>query len=107
MSGEKHASNLSIAAAMRSREGWKYRALKEHFSGRRVEFEFGLAGYVFDLAFLDEMLLVEFDGPDHLYPEQACVDAKKTAAATACGYAVVRRQVRSGEEIPVEAVRDL
>jgi len=91
------ANLLTPAEVLKRREAWKYAALREVLdaAGRKYEFEFPCAGYVFDLALLDVKVLVEFDGQYHGGQKQRKVDAKKTAAAEKKGYTVVRRVVES------------
>ena len=63
--GKKAAGNLlPLAEVLKRREAWKYVDLQEVLisSRRAFEFEYAVGGYVFDLALLDEKVLVEFDG---------------------------------------------
>lgn len=94
-SGLQHAKNLqSQAATLKQREAWKYTALKEALRGRRHEFEFKLGRFIFDLALLDEKVLVEFDGPYHQSVEQRALDARKDRVAKRHGFRLERRRVQ-------------
>lgn len=93
--GLKHANNLQDqATTLKTREAWKYAALKKALRGRRHEFEFKLGRFVFDLALLDERILIEFDGPHHQDARQLAVDARKDRLAKRHGFRIERRRVR-------------
>lgn len=103
--GREHAANLKVAAALKSRECWKYSALSDYLGDRAHEFEFELMGRVFDLALFDTKVLVEFDGPDHRSEETKKNDSKKEQLAKKWGWIVKRRTVRPSTAIdPVTLV---
>jgi very-short-patch-repair endonuclease len=96
LGGLQHPANLlSPAETLRRREAWKYDLLRGRLErdGRKFEFEFEVGGFVFDLALLDQRVLVEFDGAYHGGNAQREVDLAKDSAAKAHGYAIVRRTV--------------
>jgi len=95
---------MSVAEALKRREAWKYAALEKHLAGRRHEFEFELEGRVFDLALLDERVLVEFDGPEHRSDVGVSDDVEKDRVAEAAGYVVVRRSVVPSTVISPETI---
>ena len=100
---------LPVVETLKKRESWKYTALREALqkSGRVFEFEFELNGRIFDLALLDTMTLVEFDGPYHEWEEQRRDDAAKDTLARNAGFTVVRREVPSTVVIDPEVLGDL
>lgn len=106
-SGLKKTENLiSAAECLRRREAWKYTALKEYLKDRRYQFEFEIERFVFDLALLDEHILVEFDGSYH-GGKQLETDAKKDAAAEAAGFRIVRRTVEEAMVIAPSTIAGL
>jgi very-short-patch-repair endonuclease len=106
--GVAHRANLiKPAEALRRREAWKYAELELALVGRDYAFEFELEGRVFDLALLDEKVLVEFDGPDHSGEKQHLDDQQKERIAEAAGFIVVRRQVVPSTVIGVETLEGL
>lgn len=68
-------------------------ALEASLQGRDYEFEYGLGGYVFDLALKDTKVIVEFDGKAHNDPRQREIDAEKDVVAREAGFNIVRRCV--------------
>lgn len=106
-SGKRTKNLISVAETLKRREGWKYSALKEALGDRDFEFEFELKGRVFDLALLDEKILVEFDGPDHDMSVQAEDDADKDWVAEVAGFMVVRRSVIPSTVISPETIKGL
>lgn len=95
-SGLANSVYLRPADALRSREWWKYERVAAFLNGRDHQFEFELDDYVFDLALLDSMTLVEFDGPEHNTASQRAADEKKAKHAESLGWQVVRRPVARG-----------
>lgn len=93
--------------ALKLREDWKYARLRKALGERPHEFEYGLGGYVYDLALLDTHVLVEFDGPDHRSRAQRAVDRNKGRVARANGFTVVRRAVRPMAVIEPSALEGL
>ena len=90
-----HRGNLLCPAeTLKRREAWKYAALKEVLAGRRFEFEYEVEGFVFDLALLDTMVLVEFDGAYHR-GGQLETDVRKEEVAKGAGFMIVRREVEA------------
>jgi len=86
------------AASMRQREAWKNRRIADFLAGRGEEhvFEFPLRGFIFDLAFPQRKLLVEFDGPYHKGQKQLKADKRKDAVVRRAGWRVVRIETASG-----------
>jgi len=106
--GLEHSNNLlSQSEVLKRREGWKYAALERVLEGRDYEFEYGLGGYVFDLALLDVGVLVEFDGPYHEQGEQPDVDEVKDTVAERNGFVVVRRAVQPATVISPTTIQGL
>lgn len=91
------------AAALRSRESWKYVAVQNDLIKNHVrhQFEYSLPGSrnIFDLALFDSKLLVEFDGPDHKDISQIKRDRQRDATAAASGWFVIRISVNANEQI--------
>ncbi len=103
--GKAHAGNLMDArATLISREGWKYEALEATLGDRPHKFEYPLGIYVYDLALLDTMTIVEFDGPYHDEWSQLQRDYLRDKAAEAHGFTVVRIKVGVGVAIPADAL---
>jgi len=103
-------SNLiSIADTLKLREAWKYAALKEVLDrqGRSYEFEYPVEHWVFDLALLDEKVLVEFDGPYHRTERQTSLDDQKDEVGRAAGFVVIRRCVQSASIIHPNTIEGL
>ena len=101
--------NKAAAATLRSREAWKYVALKDKLlsANRDFEFEYRINDCIFDLALLDVMVIVEFDGPDHQLPSQMKRDREKETVAKAAGFIVVRRPVQRMSVIDPETIDGL
>ena len=102
--GLEHKDNLSVSAAMKSREAWKYVELEKLLLDVPHEFECEIGNYIFDLVLPCARVAVEFDGPDHRIEKQKLEDAKKTQTAEALGYTVVRRAVKRAAVIPSETL---
>lgn len=106
--GLEHQGNLlSEAEVLKSREAWKYAALRQHLDGRPHEFEFELGPYVYDLVLFDTKVIVEFDGRYHEGSQQRGVDADKDAVARAAGYTILRRVVRPSVVIDPSTIENL
>lgn len=105
--GLAQKENLSVAAAMKSREAWKYELLKPLLEGRDFEFECEIGGYIFDLVLRDKKVAIEFDGPDHRGGKQLVLDEKKDKVAKDAGFIVVRREVLSAMVISPETLEGL
>lgn len=104
--GLQHMGNLcDVSDTLKKREGWKYDQirLKLQNEGRVFEFEYRIGRWVFDLALLDAMVLVEFDGPSHA-GKQADLDQMKSVDGRSAGFAVIRRKVAAAERIPLRAI---
>lgn len=95
---------LTIEELLKKREAWKYEPLKEALSDEPHEFECRIGDRIFDLVLTKKMIVVEFDGPDHLDAKQTLIDAKKDRLAASHGYRVVRRQVGRSCVIPPETL---
>lgn len=112
--GLAHVNNLlgvtALAAALRSREGWKYQPLVHVLTqlGVAYTFEFPLDPFIYDLALHESKTLVEFDGPDHTYSTEAqTTDAEKDRHAQALGWSLVRVPVDPATVIPPSSIRHL
>lgn len=100
----------TIAAALRSREGWKYQPLIQVLTQLGVPhtFEFPLDPFIYDLALHESKTLVEFDGPDHTYDTNAqAIDAEKDRHAQALGWTLIRVSVDPSAVIPPSSIRHL
>ena len=100
----------TIAASLRSREGWKYQGMVTVLTHLGVShtFEFPLDPYVYDLALHDTKTLVEFDGPGHLSDtEVQALDALKTQHAHQLGWKLERIAVEPAAPIPPSKIRHL
>jgi len=88
----------TIAAALLSREKWKYQRLEDYLSGKEEPhtFEFPLGRHIFDLALLDQKLLIEFDEQYHSGKKQKAADARKDRYAEKRGWHVVRVEATRG-----------
>ena len=95
------------AAALRSREGWKYKSIRKLLEnyGLPYVFEMPLNRYIFDLALPSLQLLVEFDGKYHACAAQAREDEEKGLVANKNGWAVVHIRVRQNAVIPAVTLR--
>jgi very-short-patch-repair endonuclease len=58
-----------------------------------------LGKFVFDLAFIDKRLFVEFDGPYHGWTEQIESDKSKDGYAQSMGWKVIRLSVEKNSII--------
>lgn len=99
-----------LAASLRAREAWKYRAVSDRLVQLGVDhtFEYVLRRYVYDLALHQQKLLVEFDGPEHrLDHRTVSKDLRKTVAARRRGWRLRRVCVEPNAEIPSEVVDDI
>lgn len=92
-SGTANAPNLiKTEGVLAIRENWKYAEIREYLTriGLKFQFEYRIEDHVFDLALLDRMLLVEFDGPEHRQGKRVERDLTKDAEAAKFGWRVVR-----------------
>lgn len=105
--GLRHAKNLSVAAAMKIREAWKYELLRPMLENEDHEFECEIGGFVFDLVLYARKIAVEFDGPEHGIGKRAVTDEEKDRAAEAAGFIVVRRAVLPATVISPETMAGL
>lgn len=103
----KHDAS-TIAASLRSREGWKYAVLKKYLDnlGEPHKFEYVPSGArcIYDLALLSRKLLLEFDGSYHKPKKQKIEDAKKERTAKRLGWILCRIPVRDNEVIHPESI---
>ena len=107
-SGTLNAANLiSPVAVLKKREAWKYAALEAALVGRPHEFEYPLSGFVFDLALLDTLTLVEFDGRYHGSTKQRGVDAHKEHVARSCGFTLIRRREQEATVLHPDLLKGL
>ncbi|MBF0554409.1 MAG: DUF559 domain-containing protein [Nitrospirae bacterium] len=82
----------AIADGLRSRESWKYEAVKKFLEEKciRHQFEFPCGRWIFDLALIDFRTFVEFDGKYHNSEIQTKKDEEKRIGAEEFGWKVVR-----------------
>lgn len=112
-SGRANRENLiSPQMVLKRREAWKYVKLGAALAGRPHEFEFCFpddeaATFVYDLALLEEKIVVEFDGPYHEVSAQREEDRLKDVFAQEHGWQVIRRLTPQNVVIEVEVIRDL
>lgn len=52
---------------LRHRENWKYKKIQEYLDNLDIlyEFEYIIENYIYDLALIDEKVIIEFDGKEH------------------------------------------
>lgn len=88
----KEAPYRKVEETLLKRENWKYAEIREYLTriGLKFQFEYRIEDHVFDLALLDRMLLVEFDGPEHRHGKGVERDLTKDAEASKFGWRVVR-----------------
>ena len=92
---------LLASKSLKSREGWKYKKLIEflNFQKEKFEFEKLLGKFVFDLALIKRMILVEFDGKYHRSLSQIKIDIKKDKLAKDNGWTIFRVNVKENSII--------
>lgn len=108
LGGQQSIGNLlTPEETLRRREAWKYvaidAALRE--DNREFQFEYRIGDVIFDLALLDTKVLIEFDGPYHLYQESE--DARKDQIAKDAGFTIQRVPTPVTVVIDPKAVRGL
>lgn len=91
----------TTAAALRSREAWRYEQVQEFLACKNVkhQFELPLGNFIYDLGLLQHKILVEFDGKDHTYESQRRLDERKDRYALNLGWTVKRVVVAKGAVI--------
>ncbi len=98
-----------VTAMIKKREAWKYVELEELLTSQRIphEFELWLSGtnYLYDLALLEQKVIIEFDGPEHC-GEQAYKDRQKAKAAEDQAWTVIRIPVVPNTVISPECIKD-
>jgi very-short-patch-repair endonuclease len=98
-----HSINAEQVARllMKKREAAKYQKLAAYLQGRglRHEFEKAIESYVFDLVIEDEMIIFEFDGPEHTSRRQKETDKLKDEVARTNGYRMIREGVNPNQVI--------
>lgn len=62
-----------IQKILKEREKWKYTKIEKFliFLKEKFEFEYLIGNYIYDLAFFERRIIVEFDGPDHQYADES------------------------------------
>ena len=105
--GKESKNLIPNHEVLKKREVWKYALIKKSLQRykRSFEFEYPIGKYIYDLALLDSMTLVEFDGKYHRATVQRQADAKKDALATENGFRVLRIPVKQGTRISGKIVR--
>ncbi len=99
---------ISTQEMMKRREAWKYALLLGALADRPHEFEFKLGSYIYDLALLDEKVLVEFDGPEHTSDRRTRKqDKEKDSHAAQLGWRVERRKVENATVIHPKTIEAL
>ena len=109
---EKYTADIrTVKRMMEKREKDKYSEIEAFLqnSGIKYEFEFILENKLYDLALIDERILVEFDGKDHGCSKGECFenDKLKDNIASKNNWTLKRIKVESGETIPHETVKNL
>lgn len=96
----------SIRALMLKREYFKYKNIDEYLTTNNIshEFEYIIENKLYDLAFLDKRLIIEFDGDDHKYTESATNDEIKESIAKKNGWTLVRINVKNNTVIPIDTI---
>lgn len=94
-------STSSIAKGLRTREAWKYEELDKYLKSNNTnyQFEYCIDNSIFDLAILDQKLLIEFDGSYHQDSRQQIRDDKKEQVAISNGWQLKRIQVENNTVI--------
>ena len=95
---------IQTTDTLKLREGWKYRQLEVYLNGRQFEFEYKIDKFIYDLALLDSLIVVEFDGPYHAGDAQQRIDAIKEDIARKAGFTLVRRSVPPASIISPETI---
>lgn len=97
-----HASSVSAQHLLKCRESFKYQQLEEFLSKMNIayEFEYLLNDFIYDLALLDEKILIEFDGKDHRYIDET----EKTKNAKDSGFTLYRVNVDANSVISPEEI---
>lgn len=102
----------SIARMMKIREAWKYVKLETFlsFMGVNHEFEYQLSDtkYVYDLALVENKILIEFDGGiTHDRTTQHEIDSNKESVARQKGWNIVRIKAQVNQVIEPDALYEL
>lgn len=97
---------LRSARGLKTREAWKYVAVRELLEKRGFSFEFEepVGPYVVDLILYKEKVIVEFDGPYHETAEVKETDIERNRYLLSRGWRVFRIATKQAEVIPVEAI---
>ena len=93
--------NIGAAKGLYGREKYKYEEVRKFLVdlGIRFKFEHRVENYVFDLALLDDRVLIEFDGRYHRGKAQQAKDAEKDSVARKHGFIVNRVETESGRDV--------
>lgn len=80
-----------IQKLLKEREKWKYEKIDKflNFLKEKYEFECLIGDYIYDLAFIEKKIIVEFDGPEHQYTDES----KKDENAIKNGWQIFRLKV--------------
>jgi len=91
------------------REMPKYTQLADYLQKRRIRhaFEHAIGKYIFDLALIDQGVLIEFDGRYHESEKQTEIDTEKTRSAELEGWVVCRVSVEAGATIHPDSIRGI
>lgn len=104
---ELHPNVLNIeatASALKKREAWKYKELKEYLESKDIDYEFEcpIEDRIFDLVLPEHGVIVEFDGKEHGIAQQQLVDQHKNRVAESNNYRIMRIPVSSNSAISVD-----
>jgi len=97
----------TTAKGLRTRESWKYAELETWLIEQGIphEFEHVVGQNIHDLALFDLMMIIEFDGKEHVSGPQKEADIERDKLASEKGWTVVRVSVDSAVVIPVKAIK--
>lgn len=96
-----------VSMILKSREQWKYSALKEFLGNRPHEFEYPIGNCVFDLALFDTKVLIEFDGRYHNGSTQNSIDTEKAKVGEAAGFRVIHLKTKDQTVISPETIEGI
>jgi hypothetical protein len=99
----------SISMGLRVREHWRYAKLIQCLESMGIPhvFEYPLDPFVYDLAFLEPKIIVEFDGRNQEWTSQKEIDREKDIHAEKHGFEVVRIVTDDQEPISPSAIKHL
>jgi very-short-patch-repair endonuclease len=96
----------ALSKALRRREAWRYVDVNSYLNQLKIphEFEYVLGNFVFDLALIDDGILIEFDESYHQGTVQQTKDLAKDALAEDNKWVVFRVSAVSNAVIPVSSI---